>query len=1099
MIPTKLRVATRSLVVAAAAASWLPTGAAGALQVQTTRPAAPQSLTATGTSSSSIYLVWAPPTPLPTGANAITGYRIDVSSNGITGWIPVIPDTNSDITTYTHGGLDPNTTLYYRVAAINAAGLGAYSNVDSGTTTGIAGTPSAPQNLTAVAGGPTIIDLDWDAPATDGGNPITYYEIYVSADAGVSWGPPQTTVQTEFRHASLTAGTTRHYRVRARNTVGSGAWTAVVSATTAAGTPPGPPRALTATATGSSAIELSWRAPLVSGSSAIIGYRIEWSGTRTGVWSVLVVNTGDTRTAYEDTGLAPNTTRYYRVSAINSFGTGAPSNIEGDITPLGVPDAPGRLTAEARGRSAIALDWTRPSSSGSSSVTGYRIEWSSTRTGRWRSLETNTRSTTTRYTDTGLSPGTTRYYRVAAISAAGTSPWSSVADATTDDLTVPGAPTGLRAAPSGVGGSTQLLLTWSAPANDGGSPITGYRIERAITRGGPWIIHLASTGSATTTYLHTGLSPNTTRFYRVRALNAQGHGDPSNVAEGTTNAARPGQPRNLRARATGPTSITLAWEVPTSDGGERITGYTIRMRGPNDGTWITIPRNTGPQETTFEHTGLRPATAYRYQVAAINRVGPGQWSFETSTSTYAQAPGAPTGLTARAVGTSRIDLSWGAPRNTGGAPILGYQIQASDDGGSTWRNVRRNTSSTGTTFSDVNLQPATTRHYRVAALNTAGTGPFSNTARATTEATVPGVPRSLDAEADGTSRIELSWRAPTSDGGSRITGYRIEVSEDGGTRWDDLVSQLAQHAHDLRAHGAGAGHQAPLPRLGDQPDRREPGVPGGERHYRRDRARRAHRADGHRGHVHADRPVLGSRPPTTAAPPSPATASRSRRMQRRGRILVVNTGSRATAFSHTDLLPGSSRHYRVSAINRVGVGAPSDTASAATDDPVGRAGRLNTPCPAARGGRDDIEHGLGDRPPRRRGGQRDGHGAAHQDQRALVVGREPVRAGRGRPRPRAGRPGRPRRPLRRHLLHDAPGRLRRAAAVRPRAHSWRAGARANTTTSANRARAPSTGRATWSAPTQASTRAWDPTSWRVSRARTPPVASTSPTRPAPAR
>ena len=61
-----------------------------------------------------------------------------------------------------------------------------------------------------------------------------------------------------------------------------------------------------------------------------------------------------------------------------------------------------------------------------------------------------------------------------------------------------------------------------------------------------------------------------------------------------------------------------------------------------------------------------------------------------------------------------------------------------------------------------------------------------------------------------------------------------------------------------------------------------------------------------------------------------------------GTDLVTNTQSRATAFSHTDLIPGSTRHYRVSAINRVGPGAPSDTASAATDDPIGRAGRLNT-------------------------------------------------------------------------------------------------------------------------------------------------------------
>ena len=125
---------------------------------------------------------------------------------------------------------------------------------------------------------------------------------------------------------------------------------------------------------------------------------------------------------------------------------------------------PGQLTAEARGRSAIELDWTRPSSSGTSPVTGYRIEWSSTRTGRWRTLKTNTRSTTTRYTDTGLSPGTTRYYRVAAISAAGTSTWSNVADATTDDLTVPGVPTSLRATtPGGVAGSDRIVPHLEAP------------------------------------------------------------------------------------------------------------------------------------------------------------------------------------------------------------------------------------------------------------------------------------------------------------------------------------------------------------------------------------------------------------------------------------------------------------------------------------------------------------------------------------------------------------------------------------------------------------------------------------------------------------
>ncbi len=399
-----------------------------------------------------------------------------------------------------------------------------------------------------------------------------------------------------------------------------------------------------------------------------------------------------------------------------------------------------------------------------------------------------------------------------------------------------------------------------------------------------------------------------------------------------TVAAPPGQPRRLRARATGPTTITLAWDAPTSDGGERITGYTIRARGPSDGTWITIQSNTGSTATTFEHTGLRPASAYRYQVAAINSVGAGQWSFEASTTTYPEAPGAPVGLTARAVGTSRIDLSWSAPRNTGGVPILGYRIEASDDGRRTWRIIRRNTSSKGTTFSDVNLQPATTRYYRVAAINTAGTGPFSNFASAITEATVPGAPRSLDAEADGTSRIELSWRAPTRDGGSRITGYRIEVSEDGGTRWDDLVA----NSHNTRTTYVHTGLE-----------------PATRRHYRVSAINRIGVSPASRV-VSAITDATVPDAPTglvaTAVAPTqidlfwaapaydggaPVTGYRIE-VSENGTAwtdLVVNTGSRATVFSHTGLLPGSTRHYRVSAINRVGAGAPSVSASAETRRP----------------------------------------------------------------------------------------------------------------------------------------------------------------------
>ncbi len=703
---------------------------------------------------------------------------------------------------------------------------------------------------------------------------------------------------------------------------------------------PGEPRNLTASADGPTVIKLEWDEPEEDGGTRITGYLIEVSRDGGATWSNLVRNTRNTDTSYSHRGLDAGVTRHYRVSAINFNGEGEPSEVDSAMTEDVLPDAPRRVTAQARGTSAIELSWNAPSSSGTAPVTGYRIEVSRTGTGGWLVLEADTESRATAYTHRDLSPGATRHYRVAAITRAGRSPWSSVAQATTD-LTTPGAPTGLRANPSGVGGSDRILLTWSRPATDGGSPVTGYRIETSPSVSGPWVIHVPSTNSTATSYLHTGLAPGTTRFYRVSAINAQGQGDYSNAVRGATNAARPGQPQSLRARAAGPTSIVLNWEAPASDGGTRITGYTVRARGPNDGTWITIRPHTGSTATTFTHINLQPATFYRYQVAAINRVGAGQWSFETAGLTHADIPAAPTGLTARASGTSRIDLSWNAPRNTGGATIRGYRIEASDDEGSTWNIIRRNTNSASTEFSDLNLEPATTRHYRVAAVNIAGNGPFSNVARATTDATLPGVPRNLTAEADGTSEIDLAWQAPTDDGGAQVTGYRIQVSDNGGATWQDLVA----NTRSTRATYSHTGLE-----------------PATTRHYRVSAINRigvGRASSVASATTDATVPDAPTGLVATAITPTqidliwiapaydggaPITGYRIEASETGAAWtdLQPNTGSAINTFSHTGLLPGSTRFYRVSAINRAGTGAPSGVASAATDDPVERAGRLNT-------------------------------------------------------------------------------------------------------------------------------------------------------------
>ena len=156
-------------------------------------------------------------------------------------------------------------------------------------------------------------------------------------------------------------------------------------------------------------------------------------------------------------------------------------------------------------------------------------------------------------------------------------------------------------------------------------------------------------------------------------------------------------------------------------------------------------------------------------------------------TTDADVPDAPTDLTAMADGTSRIELEWTVPDYTGGVPISGYRIEVSEDGGSPWEVLEADTRSTSTDYVHTGLAPATTKHYRVRAINSADlVGDPSNKADATTDATTPGAPTDLTATADGTSRIDLAWTAPDFDGGAEVTGYRIEVSDDRGGAWTDL-------------------------------------------------------------------------------------------------------------------------------------------------------------------------------------------------------------------------------------------------------------------------------------------------------------------------
>jgi predicted phage tail protein len=169
--------------------------------------------------------------------------------------------------------------------------------------------------------------------------------------------------------------------------------------------------------------------------------------------------------------------------------------------------------------------------------------------------------------------------------------------------------------------------------------------------------------------------------------------------------------------------------------------------------------------------GVAAGETWFYQVAAVNAVDTGARSNEVSATVPfpPDPPSAPT-LSATA-GNASVTLNWTAPTDDGGADVTNYEIYRSTTAGAA---AYLTTVGDVQTFTDTGPTNGTTYYYQVAAINSAGTGARSNEASAqpTAPITVPSAPRQLKAQ-KVQGGIRLTWLAPTSNGGSPLTAYRV--------------------------------------------------------------------------------------------------------------------------------------------------------------------------------------------------------------------------------------------------------------------------------------------------------------------------------------
>ena len=548
---------------------------------------------------------------------------------------------------------------------------------------------------------------------------------------------------------------------------------------------------LAATTASATAIDLVWTAP-GNGGRGITSYRLERK-TGTADYTLVSLSIKADATSYADSSLAPGTAYAYRIRAVNAVGSGAWSNEPAAATPAIAPEAVDDLAATAASATAIDLKWTAPGNGGSS-ITSYDLERKKA-SGSYTLVSSTIAADAESYADSSLAPATAYIYRIRAVNGVGSGDWSNGVRATTP-ADVPEVVSTLAATVTSV---TAIDLTWTAPGN-GGSAITGYRLERKTASG----TVSSSIAADATSHTDSGLNAGTTYTYRIRAVNGMGNGGWSNEPSATTANAAPEAVDDLAATATSASAINLTWTAP-GDGGSAITGYRLERKA-GVGGYTLVSLSIAADATSYSDSGLNAGTTYTYRIRAVNAVGNGGWSSVASATTGSTMPGAPTSLGAAANGQTQIDLSWTAPSSDGGAAISGYKIEVSDDGGTSWANLVTNTSSTTTSYSHTGLTAGTPRHYRVSAINTAGTGAASNVASAATANAANAAPEAVDdlaATSASTSAINLTWTAP-GDGGSAITRYRLERKTASGS-YSVVSSSIATDATSYADSSLSAG------------------------------------------------------------------------------------------------------------------------------------------------------------------------------------------------------------------------------------------------------------------------------------------------------
>jgi titin len=295
------------------------------------------------------------------------------------------------------------------------------------------------------------------------------------------------------------------------------------------------------------------------------------------------------------------------------------------------PSPPRNFLVTAFDKDFVDLKWDVPESDGGEPITEYIVERRDVKKTAFVS-QGKTDAKTLNLKATKLIEGTQYMFRVIAVNSIGQSEPTELAEPVTAKVPFdpPGPPLNLRAEETT---KTSAIIRFEPPEADGGSPVTGYYVEKSVN--GKWT-RVNKKAVATCEVAMEELKENASYTVRALAENAAGVGQPSAelsfVAKSQFQV--PGKPGTPVIENLTETSAELSWSAPTTDGGSPITNYIVEVRKKGEQKWKASSVNTTVVDRRYTVTALLKGAEYEFRVTAENKVGPGEPSDPTQPVKY---------------------------------------------------------------------------------------------------------------------------------------------------------------------------------------------------------------------------------------------------------------------------------------------------------------------------------------------------------------------------------------------------------------------------------------------------------------------------------